>query len=95
MQQGRYARGTHRKQFSKPTVQGILSVSALSSISGVIQPDISNIPLQVKVMPGTAKKGKATKTALSMFIGERGTSQREKELLKSVKDVDLARGAIQ
>ena len=53
------------------------------------------IPLQVKVMPGTAKKGKATKTALSMFIAERGTSQREKELLKSVKDVDLARGKIQ
>ena len=47
--------------------------------------------MQVKVMPGTAKKGKATKTALNMFITDRGTSQREKELLKSVKDVDLAR----
>ena len=40
--------------------------------------------MQVKVMPGTAKKGKATKTALSMFIMDRGTSQREKELLDSV-----------
>jgi hypothetical protein len=27
-----------------------------------------------------------------MFIADRSTSQREKELLKSVKDVDLARG---
>ena len=70
--------------------------STLRSIisMGVILPDISYF-FQVKVMPGTAKKGKATKTALSMFIAERGTSQREKELLKSVKDVDLARGAIQ
>ena len=49
------------------------------------------ISIQVKVTPGTAKKGKATKTALNMFIMDRGTSQREKELLKSVKDVDLAR----
>ncbi len=40
---------------------------------------------KVKVTPGTGKKGKATKTALAMFMADKATSQREKELLKSVK----------
>jgi len=46
---------------------------------------------KVKLTPGTGKRGKACKTALAMFLGDKGTAQREKDLLKSVKDQDLAR----
>lgn len=52
---------------------------------------MTNYKFKVKMTPGTGKRGKATKTALSMFIMDRSTSQREKDLLKSVKDQDLAR----
>ena len=46
---------------------------------------------KVKLTPGTGKRGKATKTALSMFLGDRAAAQREKDLLRAVKDQDLAR----
>ena len=46
---------------------------------------------KVKLTPGTGKRGKACKTALAMFLADKGTAQREKDLLKSVKDQDLAR----
>lgn len=52
---------------------------------------MANYKFKVKITPGTGKRGKATKTALMMFLGDRGTSQRDKDLLKSVKDQDLAR----
>ena len=52
---------------------------------------MTNYKFKVKVTPGTGKRGKATKTALNMFITDKGTVQREKDLLKSVKDQDLAR----
>ncbi|UYV72413.1 NEMF [Cordylochernes scorpioides] len=50
-----------------------------------------NYKYKVKVMPGTAKRGKAAKRALQMFIQDRATTQREKDLLKSVKDQDIYR----
>ena len=52
---------------------------------------MTNYKFKVKLTPGTGKRGKATKTALNMFAMDKQTSQREKDLLKSVKDQDLAR----
>lgn len=52
---------------------------------------MTNYKFKVKVTPGTGKRGKATKTALNMFVTDKATLQREKDLLKSVKDQDLAR----
>merc|ERR1712127_186442 len=46
---------------------------------------------KVKLTPGTGKRGKACKTALAMFLGDKAALAREKDLLKSVKDQDLAR----
>jgi len=42
-------------------------------------------------MPGTGKRGKAAKTALAIFLRDKTCSPREKDLLKSVKEQDLAR----
>ena len=51
-----------------------------------------NYRYKVKITPGSAKRGKAAKTALSIFLSDKfGTSQRDKDLLKSVKDQDTAR----
>lgn len=52
---------------------------------------ISNYKYRVKVMPGSSKRGKAAKTALGLFVNDKTASQREKDLLKSCKDQDLAR----
>ena len=52
---------------------------------------MSNYKFRVKMTPGTGKRGKAAKTALNLFLSDRGTTAREKDLLKSVKDQDLAR----
>ncbi|CAG0883508.1 unnamed protein product [Darwinula stevensoni] len=50
-----------------------------------------NYKYKVKLLPGTGKRGKGAKTALNMFINDKTATQREKDLLKSVKDQDLAR----
>jgi len=50
-----------------------------------------NYKYKVKLTPGTGKRGKACKTALSMFVLDKSSIQREKDLLKSLKDQDLAR----
>lgn len=46
---------------------------------------------KVKLTPGTGKRGKAAKTALNVFLKDKLASQREKDLLKFVKDQELAR----
>lgn len=46
---------------------------------------------KVKLTPGTGKRGKSAKCALNMFLKDRTATQREKDLLKFVKDQDLAR----
>lgn len=46
---------------------------------------------KVKLTPGTARRGKASKTALAIFMKDKTCSAREKDLLKSVKDEVLAR----
>lgn len=51
----------------------------------------SSCRYKVKLMPGTNKRGKAAKTALNIFLQDRAATQREKDLLKAVKDEQLAR----
>jgi len=43
------------------------------------------------MIPGTAKRGKAARNALEFFLRDKTARPREKDLLKSVKDQDLAR----
>lgn len=50
-----------------------------------------NYKFKVKLVPGTTKRGKAAKLAVNMFISEKMTSIREKDLLKSLKDTDVSR----
>ena len=45
----------------------------------------------MKLTPGTGKWGKAAKTAVNMFLKERTTTAREKDLIRSVKDENLSR----
>lgn len=53
--------------------------------------NLTNYKYKVKLTPGTGKRGKACKTALAMFLAEKSITNHEKDLLKSVKDQDLAR----
>jgi hypothetical protein len=52
---------------------------------------LTSYKFKVKVTPGSGKRGKATKTALNVFMADKTTTVREKDLLRSVKDQDLAR----
>ena len=45
----------------------------------------------MKLTPGPGKKGKACKTALALFMGDKTASGRERDLLRAVKDHDLAK----
>ncbi|XP_062536005.1 ribosome quality control complex subunit NEMF homolog [Armigeres subalbatus] len=46
---------------------------------------------KVKLTPGTGKRGKASKMALQIFLKDKMCTNREKDLLKAVKDETLAR----
>lgn len=46
---------------------------------------------KVKVVPGANKRGKAAKACLGMFLHDKRASQREKDLLRALKDQDYAR----
>ncbi|KAJ7365343.1 hypothetical protein OS493_005449, partial [Desmophyllum pertusum] len=52
---------------------------------------VQNYKYKVKLTPGTARRGKAAKTALNTFLFSKEASQREKDLIKSLKDNDLSR----
>lgn len=52
---------------------------------------ILHFRFKVKLTPGTGRRGKAAKTAVSMFIKDRTATQREKDVLRAVKDEQLAR----
>ncbi|KAI7804319.1 ribosome quality control complex subunit NEMF-like [Triplophysa rosa] len=52
---------------------------------------LSNYKYKVKLTPGSQKKGKAARTAVSSFMKSKDTSTREKDLFRSVKDTDLSR----
>ena len=50
-----------------------------------------NFKYKVKVIPGASKRGKAAKSCLAMFMHDKRASQREKDLLRALKDQDFAR----
>ncbi|KAM9354693.1 ribosome quality control complex subunit NEMF [Pholidichthys leucotaenia] len=52
---------------------------------------LTNYKHRVKLTPGSQKKGKAARTAVLSFMKSKEASSREKDLLRSVKDVDLSR----
>ncbi|VDP03477.1 unnamed protein product [Soboliphyme baturini] len=52
---------------------------------------MSSYMFKVKLAPGSNKKGKATKTALGLFLQDRSCSQRLKDLLKAIHVEDLSR----
>ena len=78
----------------------------LNSLTGIPQPEdnllfcvpvvgpysaLSNYKFHVKVMPGGSRRGKAAKTTLNLFMNNKNISQREKDLLKSTKDLDISK----
>lgn len=52
---------------------------------------LNNYKFKVKLTPGTGRRGKASKTALQMFLRDKNTSTREKDLMKAVKEDIIAR----
>ena len=52
---------------------------------------MTNYKYKVKVTPGTAKRGKAAKTMLGVFLADKLATTREKDLLKSLRDQDISR----
>lgn len=52
---------------------------------------MSTYRFKVKLTPGTGKRGKTAKLALNMFSKERFCNNRDKDLLKSIKEEALAR----
>jgi len=44
---------------------------------------------RVKLTPGTQRKGKAAKTAIAQFQRAADSSQREKDLIKAIPEMDL------
>eukprot|EP00106_Octopus_bimaculoides_P020519 XP_014787961.1 PREDICTED: nuclear export mediator factor NEMF-like [Octopus bimaculoides] len=50
-----------------------------------------NYKYKVKLLPGSTKRGKASKTALTMFSQDKTASSREKDLIKILKDCDISR----
>ncbi|KAL0868880.1 hypothetical protein ABMA27_007220 [Loxostege sticticalis] len=52
---------------------------------------LHNYKYKVKLTPGTSKRGKAAKTAVQVFLKDRSCTPREKDLLKAVKEENIAR----
>ncbi|KAJ0092758.1 hypothetical protein Patl1_24811 [Pistacia atlantica] len=50
---------------------------------------VQSYKYRVKIIPGTAKKGKAAKTAMNLFTHMLEATQREKELMKACTDPEL------
>ncbi|KPJ17007.1 Nuclear export mediator factor NEMF-like [Papilio machaon] len=50
-----------------------------------------NYKYKVKLTPGTSKRGKAAKTAVQVFLRDKLGSARERDLLKAVKEENIAR----
>lgn len=88
----------------EPIVQA--DVDMIDALTGIPEPDdellfavpviapyntLANYKFKVKLTPGTGKKGKAAKTAVAIFLKDRTITPREKDLLKAVKDDQMAR----
>lgn len=52
---------------------------------------INGYKYKVKVLPGNNRRGKAAKTALSLFLKDKTATDRERDLLKAVKDQDISK----
>ncbi|XP_011315460.1 nuclear export mediator factor NEMF homolog [Fopius arisanus] len=52
---------------------------------------LQSYKFKVKLMPGTGRRGKAAKTAISVFLRDKTITTREKDLLKAVKEETIAR----
>ncbi|CAH2244834.1 jg23045 [Pararge aegeria aegeria] len=52
---------------------------------------LHNYKYKVKLTPGTNKRGKAAKTAVQVFLRDKAGSNRERDLLKAVKEENIAR----
>ncbi|XP_075982601.1 nuclear export mediator factor NEMF homolog Clbn isoform X2 [Anticarsia gemmatalis] len=52
---------------------------------------LHNYKYKVKLTPGGSKRGKAAKTAVQVFLRDKSGSPREKDLLKAVKEENIAR----
>lgn len=52
---------------------------------------IQSYKYKIKITPGQTRRGKASKTALMMFLKEKSATNREKDLLKAINDQDLSR----
>lgn len=52
---------------------------------------LQDFKYKVKVVPGSNKRGKAAKSCLTMFMHDKRALQREKDLLRALKDQDYAR----
>ncbi|KAM7360796.1 nuclear export mediator factor NEMF homolog Clbn [Cochliomyia hominivorax] len=52
---------------------------------------LQNYKFKVKLTPGTGKRGRAAKTALTMFAKDKMCTSRERDLLKSIRDEAVAR----
>lgn len=50
-----------------------------------------NYKFKVKVLPGSNRRGKAAKTCLNIFTLDKNISRRERDLLKSAKDMDISK----
>ena len=52
---------------------------------------VVNCKYKVKVLPGQNKRGRSAKTALQLFLLDKKITSRERDLIKSMKDQDIAR----
>lgn len=52
---------------------------------------LANYKYKVKVMPGTGKKGKACKTAVSLFLAMKPQVAREADLIRAIRDTDMSK----
>ncbi|XP_053613613.1 ribosome quality control complex subunit NEMF homolog isoform X2 [Plodia interpunctella] len=52
---------------------------------------LTNYKYKVKLTPGTSKRGKAARTALQVFLRERSAAPRERDLLRAVREENVAR----
>jgi len=65
----------------------------LTNVISVCAPwvTLQNYKYKVKVLPGQGKKGKSVQTALKYFLYDKTATNLEKDLIKSIKDQDIAR----
>uniref|UniRef100_A0A1B6FD40 NFACT RNA-binding domain-containing protein n=1 Tax=Cuerna arida TaxID=1464854 RepID=A0A1B6FD40_9HEMI len=52
---------------------------------------LTNYKYKVKLTPGSGKRGKAAKVVLNMFLRDRSATNHERDLMRSVKDQNMAR----